>query len=497
MRARPFGILILTLVAMLGVACDDEPTSLTMRDPDKGISGVRALARPAGEQSSNSGPLNSTFDGSPAVPEPFSDPNWDVNVHSRDANTWDTLESMAAQHGASCEGPPATHPHSTYEGSVFVCNGHLMTAIKASGYGMIAMMPNRMVDFSTVGEVFFDISTERMSQRDWPAITVSPFADQLTLPFDGDGADLQGMPRNAVQVTLAPSENAPLPATYKDGAGGTRLAPWNVSAMGEGVAAGTNQSAVRQSFKLTLTPTSMMLERLASNTAPYLLYWNIPIDINFTRGVVQFEHHSYNPEKDGAGVPATWHWDNLRVAPEVPFTILKANERQLRTAGTVTFAEPAPANAFLRFTGVCKVSLNGTIAPKKAFIGHYEHASPYLVPVAQGTASVDVTFADDDWYNVGRGCFARDFSIVSEGTPGPSPSPTPVLTPTGTPLPTLTPSPTPTETASPTATVTPTATATRSPTPTGPTKSCTLRWGSNTLETYGMLTQAECGARGG
>src|SRR5438094_10385837 len=33
-----------------------------------------------------------TFDGNPANPQPWRPANWDVAVHSRDLETWDTLE---------------------------------------------------------------------------------------------------------------------------------------------------------------------------------------------------------------------------------------------------------------------------------------------------------------------------------------------------------------------------------------------------------------------
>ena len=55
-------------------------------------------------------PLGS-FDGTPSSPQPFAEhaeyPRWDVQVHSRDVNTWDTLQSVNAQHGPDCSAPPA------------------------------------------------------------------------------------------------------------------------------------------------------------------------------------------------------------------------------------------------------------------------------------------------------------------------------------------------------------------------------------------------------
>src|SRR4051794_24289855 len=61
---------------------------------------------------------------------------WDVQVHSREATKPDdTLSSLQAEHGADCSGPPSTHETHTYEGAVFICNNHVMTAINEEGYG--------------------------------------------------------------------------------------------------------------------------------------------------------------------------------------------------------------------------------------------------------------------------------------------------------------------------------------------------------------------------
>jgi hypothetical protein len=431
-------------------------------------------------------PQTLTFDGTPTAPAPYSNPDLVVDTHSRDPSTWDQLEPMNAQHGTDCAGPPATHAHPrTYESVLFQCNNHLMTALTAGGYAMVSMMPTRMVDFSTQGEVYFDISTEKMSQRDWIAVTITPFNDQLSLPFNEGDVDLQGMPANALHITNNNGEGGLVPESYKNGVGTGYIPGWASTPLSSGVLAGTNQSATRQPFKLTITPTTMKFERLASPTAPALVFWTVNVDINFTQGVVQFEHHSYNPTKDGAGTHATWHWDNLRVTPEIPFTAIKATSREARTSGeTVTFNAPAPSNAYLRFTGICTVSVNGTVVTKKAFAGHFEHASPYLIPVAPGTTSVTIGFSADDWYS--GPCMARDFHLVSQTVAIPTPTATQTATATET----------ATATATATATPTATATATPSPTPTPVLRTCTLRWGTNTIETYGSLSQVDCAARG-
>src|SRR5215207_3184126 len=51
-----------------------------------------------------------TFDGKPTSPVPFNPTNWDVQVHSRNVDTWKHLEPMQAHHGSNCSGYPGTHP---------------------------------------------------------------------------------------------------------------------------------------------------------------------------------------------------------------------------------------------------------------------------------------------------------------------------------------------------------------------------------------------------
>src|SRR5262245_53112651 len=83
------------------------------------------------------------FDGRPEAPTPWNDPAWDIQVHSRDSDTWQQLDPMLAHHGGSCTAPPDTHLNSgAYEDAVFQCNGHVMTAIGAGGYGAIYLTPN-------------------------------------------------------------------------------------------------------------------------------------------------------------------------------------------------------------------------------------------------------------------------------------------------------------------------------------------------------------------
>lgn len=458
---------------------------------------------------------SSQFEAPPAplvLTESASWDHFDRQVHSRDNPTqWDS--TIDAQHGAACQGPPATHPVLNQADAVYICNNHVMTTANAGGYGEVVITPSQTVNCSAGCSVQWDMSTERMSLRDWPDIWLTPWNDNLTLPFGEGVVDLQGYPRRGVHVTAEAAENSWAVETVDNYAVTERVAQWWVE-METDVAAGTNQAAVRQTFKLTITPGHVRLERLASATAPALVFNDDDMPVLLAPDyVVQFAQHSYNPTKDGAGVPATWHWDAFTMTPSTPFTLIHMQKQCISCANPwlvtannslVTFNAPAPAGvqSWLRFSGICTVQIDGNPVIKQASITPY-HSSSYFVPIAAGKQSVTVSFAPDGPYSAP--CNAKDFHIWSkaggvQSTPTPSPtSIPPTVTSTSVPSATSTPtviSPTATLPA-PTATRTSTATLpTSTPTPVGPTRQCTLRWGNNTVESYGNLTQAECAARG-
>lgn len=456
----------------------------------------------------------STFDGNPAAPLPvttgYTDAGdgatYDIQVHDR--NEWFTLPAIQAQHGSDCAGPPATHTNTSYEGSVFICRDHVMTAINGgAGYSVIYLTPNRLFDFSQGGSVTFDISTERMSVRDWWDVLITPYGDNLALPLLSDlsqGVDLQGPPANVIHVGTDNGEGSPVLKVIRNGSEQGYQSSWAVQPPSAGVAAGTNQAATRQTMKLTIANGRMKFERLASATAPALVFWDVAATVPFTSGIVQFGHHSYTPEKDGAGVPGTWHWDNITLSNSTPFTMIKADRRYTQ-GGTVNFASPAPANAYLRFAGICRVSVNGQAVAQQPTVNRWGlsqnqgHMASYFVPIAEGTQSVNVSFSADGWYS--SPCIAKDFSIWSLSTLVP-PSPSPTATSSATPTPVATQPATPTPTV---ATATPTATAT--PVPPTPTATPTparcrvlVRNASNTGWTYsvvrgsyeGTLVNGEC-----
>ena len=457
-----------------------------------------------GSTSADSGAA--TFDGTPSAPLPigtgYTDPGdgmvFDVQVHSRDNSSWYTLPAINAQHGPDCGGPPDQHTHTnaSYEGSVYQCNNHLMTAINGSaGYAAIYLTPNRIVDWSQgQATVSWDMSTQRLSTRDWVDVWVTPYADNLALPLDDWLPDLQGPPRNSIHIRMDSfnGETTFNGETFVNGSGTSLDNCWWCV-----IPSNTTSAVTRERFELRISQGHIWFGMPGRD----LVWIDTGISVPFTSGVVQFAQHSYTPTKDNSGQPATWHWDNIEISPSTTFTIIKTDQRYTN-GGVVNFASPAPANAYLRFAAIGKVKVNGvSVATQPQSVHHAEHVSSYFVPIPQGSTSATVSFAADDWYT--GPYIAQDFSIWSLNAAPPPPTSTPTvivntqtatatapatatptstrtpIPPTSTSIPTSTPTVSATSTPIPTATPTPTATATPTALPSPTMEVCRARRGTS------------------
>ena len=483
------------------------------------IAGLAVLC--LGAAVSMASPALYSFPGAPASPLALSGPGapgasvlsrFDVQVHSRDQSTWYNLEPMSAFHGPDCAGSldNAAFPHhdesGNYADAVFQCKDHVMTSIKAGGYGEIILTPDSMVDFSNgTATVSWDVSTLRTSGRDFFDVWLTPFAETKPLPLVSWMPDLNGPPKNAVHVglglgtemTVCPEvyrdfQDAPLVAGYGNGCNWwtgyeTILAP---------------SAAVRTTFRIEISQTHLKvwIPPQASTNNQSLVWFDGPIPggLPFNQAVVQFGHHSYNPEKsDGCGGPMlaclanTWHWNNISLSPSVPFTMIKAQQR-FANAGSpaVTFNSPAPANAYLRFSGhesSVQASFNGgpyqSLAeiPNMPGIANNSEFGQFLAPIPPGTQTVAFR-ATPGWTGE---WILKDFGIWAQGSASVASTPTPTsvpptatpttVAPTATPTkiavaPTATPTtvvvpPTPTPTAVAPTAVAPTATPTTAPAP--------------------------------
>lgn len=445
--------------------------------------------------------------GFPSEPQPFIQngeyAHFDVQIHSRGGGSteYDSLQSIQAEHGLDCSGSLdnttfPVHENHSYSGAVFICNDHLMTTLNDSNYGVIYLTPTQMLDWSQgTATMSFNISTHQDSSRDWWDVWLSGWDDNIALPLEDFLPDLQG-PKDGNALGVGKPY-----LHIKEGPGGRSIQFSNQN----GVLPSNNATwvadskAVRDQFTLTINATMFTFCKTSGEDIPVCWATNIPHGLGSLRqAVVQFGHHSYNPTKDGAGIPGTWHWSDFNLSPSVPFTLIHCGPIATKGGG-INCDTPAPSGSVLRFAAIGKPSINGVSPVPKIPTTHPEHFNSYAIPIAIGSQSFTVTLGTDQWYNCGFGCAARDFAIWSKG--GPSSTPTPV--PTNTATPTTTPIPTVTATVAPipTSTNTPSVTVTLSPVPSTATPSairrqCTLRWGNTTIENYGMLTQEQCAARG-
>ncbi|MFZ1721503.1 MAG: carbohydrate-binding domain-containing protein [Microgenomates group bacterium] len=421
-----------------------------------------------------------TFDGKPGAPEPFSQlsqSRWDVQIHSRNNDTWEKMVPMKLHHAPNCGSPlieGATAPYNnselmthdtdgTYEDAVFRCNDHVMTGINGVGksindsYALAVLTPNHMVDFTEKeATIRFNVTTFRTTQRDWIDIWITPWEDNLALPFDTGEVDLQGMPRNTIQVTMmAPNDNSKtgfrpkIIINGKDtGEFQMHSSDYNWYTPYEDFLPGKSGDPKRRDtfeIKISKNHISVCMPQDTSDNAPsQTICWaNKTIQtLPFTKGVVQFAHHSYTPNKDcnfyspltcGAD---TWHWDDFVIDPAVPFTMIKADRRMVTTESTpVTFQAPAPAQSKLRFSaiGSVQLSFDGTafksVSPQLSTNPNAGHVANYFVDIPTGTKTVAFKLG-----NTGAGVHAKDFAIWTQNTSVviPSASPSPITSPIAT-----------------------------------------------------------------
>lgn len=341
-----------------------------------------------------------TFDGNPATPQPWRPAAWDVAVHSRDHQTWHTLEPMDAHHGSDCAPPMATHSVvGTYEDAVFSCRDHVMTSINAAGYGVIYLTPAALVDFSQEEAVIrFDVSTLRTSGRDWIDLWITPPQDEVHFPLASWLPDLNGAPRNAVHFRMDgdPGASSFRSVVYRDLVEEKLETEWWKHY--EDVL--VPSSVRRDTFELRLSRTHVKF-----GMPQYGLWW---VDkeiapLNWTQGVIQLGHHSYTPEKciscaPGSWKANTWHWDNVSIHPAVPFRTIHAEQRFVdRTTDPVmVFADAAPEGSVLRFAAAgnaIEVSLDGgqtwqAVSPRSQQKQERVTFSTYALPLPAGTARV-------------------------------------------------------------------------------------------------------------
>lgn len=356
-----------------------------------------------------------TFDGKPTNPTPWNRRDWDVFQTSRDMRSWGAPDPVDAHHAFSNCGDVASggsHHVDSWAETVFQCNDHLMTSINGTpGYGAIYLSPPAMADFtSSSSTISFDVSTFVSSSRDWLDVLITPFGDAMSYPFRSDlEVDGSGLPQNAIHIEQSFGS-----------------ANWEIELIRNGAVTTLGTLAIPYSriggaSKVTRTPVRIVVSR-TSLTLSYPTVSGASRTVTFaslgwTRGIVQFGHHSYTPLKDCGNCAAnTWHWDNIRISPATRFYQYQATPERTgaairdSNARTISFGQPAPANALLVFSGNCGVQVRDTSTSAwraVTLIGpntHPEHTQSYRVTVRPGSTSIQFRFVNNSWYGPGYGC---------------------------------------------------------------------------------------------
>lgn len=443
------------------------------------------------------------FDGSPTTPQAYSNPkDWDIFVQG-----FDTREPNVAQHGPNCESPDFpyssanTHLARTAADAVFLCgtgaNTHLMTTAGLTGYGAIYMTPPSVMSFANGPAVLkWNMSTLRTAARDWVDIVLTPLSEHSDMAYNNND---QHVPPDNIHIQLAgtnvflATQRTGGSLTYNGMTGDVPIAG-DTSTTWDQVfqRAGLEESAARRdTFQVTLTTTTISV---CMPTYGFCWMSNAklpkPLDPNVWHGQasVMFGHRSYNPEKSCSDVedqfaivhnptgdrecpPNTWHWDDVSIAPGVPFQIIQPVTRAVTVNSpnptTVQFQAPAPAGASLSFvqfghTPDLRVSYDAgrtwhapRIQPANAPNNgaSEENGEQIFDPIPAGTQSIMTKGSNGFW-----GTFeAEGFVIIGPAGAGASGGPT------------VTPTVTATSTASATPTRQPTAVPTASPQPATPT----------------------------
>jgi hypothetical protein len=363
-----------------------------------------------------------TFDGTPAAPLPYTNPNsWDIFVQGFNQTNADAgIPAMRAQHGPNCEAPgfpyDSTNSHQlrTLADTVFICAGHVMTAPGLAGYAAAYLTPPAVVDFSGgSGTISWQMSTLRTAARDTVDVVITPWSQRSSMAYNNND---QHIPPNNIHVFLAGTNvflvtqrvNGPL--TYDESGQADQRIPGDDSTTWTQVFRRQNppldeSPSRRDQFEIRLWAAnggpaadriSVCMPGYDSITSPGVFCWvnttlRQPLDPNIWGGqaAVMFGHRVYNAEKsctddkiaeqaigdighspygDLHCPPDTWHWDNVNFNPAVPYEIIHSVPSPLEIRSTsptvVRFAKPAPAGAMLHFTQFghtpdLQVSFNG------------------------------------------------------------------------------------------------------------------------------------------
>ena len=324
------------------------------------------------QQSSAQQSFLADFNLDPTAPQSFyGTPGFATFIHSRDPQAQYQPYPSIGDHGPNCEPPflrnpgdsyDTTHAITAYDQVIYSCKNHMMTNLRADGYGLINIMPDHLVDISE-GEatVRVDVSSlDRSAQnRDWWTMTLMPLNTLNPLHAPDWAPDVEGFAPNAIWIGMSFANGMRYPFIEMTDANGNHQ---ELSGAFRGLEEFiTPSQVVRDTWEISISKNRIRLGMKFKPGHPSGLeeFWWVdtevdengnPLNIPWDKAAVLMGHYVYNSRKNGEGIENTWHWDNLFIEPAVPIEVCVPDARFADgNDPTIRFNKPAPENSFMLF----------------------------------------------------------------------------------------------------------------------------------------------------
>ena len=250
-----------------------------------------------------SGTFVETFDGNTGFDR------FDYGIYHRDEvlvgnTTW------TGDHDLSCGSPDTQRliHRSVLAESFYLCKDHLMTSIgDTAGYSTGWFAPKE--SFHGDRTVSWDVNVTDLKHRQWWEVSIvssSYYSGIPTCPQCSatvPASNLPVPPNDAVIFAIGPNSDLFLVSKGVNRSIGRSMCESGSPLDPEGCAS----KAIRRTFTMTDNGNGTVSVRFLGNV------WTYPGSFPADYKVV-FKDHNYTPDKDGAPVGHTWHWDNIIVS---------------------------------------------------------------------------------------------------------------------------------------------------------------------------------------
>jgi hypothetical protein len=230
-------------------------------------------------------------------------------VFHRDDEVVATTE-WTGDHDDRC-GPPDTTSRLILRdepaSSFYMCRDHLMTSVgDTSGYSIAWFTPDRTFDAGTHTTVSFDVNITDLGARQWWEVSIIPVGSPYlaTVGWVAEVAHIDAYDDASVVVGSGPYGNDGNIVT--DGESHDPLGEEHVCGEFPADPEACASKAIRRTFTITDNLDGTLTFGFLGDQYTYPGHFPEQFE-------VYFKDHNYTPDKDGAPIGHTWHWDNIVV----------------------------------------------------------------------------------------------------------------------------------------------------------------------------------------